>query len=268
MTEPGASFPVVVLGEAVTLVSPMAYFASPRGPESLLRTLGWDPPPIAATLDSLDSFPEDVESLFDALEELAEAADDDEMLQKLGVVGQQLAALIVKTTQLVEQIETALAAVSDFVEDADLGNEDDGLVVRLIDWLVVGFLASEHQRIHAVLLLLGLIEYLDLEEDSARKRRAGTVAKVHWKRLPKLLTNPVEVADAAYDWSTSVNHEKLIARVGGVAGSFGLVSGHVEQSGAAHTALGRPATETTELRVPLVQTVEAGARAEAGLLLS
>ena len=168
-----------------------------------------------------------------------------------------------------------LAPLPSIFEDAFTGfanagfdDPEDGLVIRLIDWLVATFLARSHDRIHAVCLLLGLIEYVETQAEPARMRRATTVAKVHWQRLPILVTNPGQIADDVYDWSTAVDHELLISRLGVVAASFGLVSGFIEQSQEVHDALSRPADERDELRLPIVQAREAGARAEAGLLLS
>ncbi len=268
MSDAQTSLPETVLGEGAALLAPVTRLASATGADWLLHTLGFDSPVISVAGNAFGSLKTDIESLLDSVEDLARTTDPDEKLEKAGTVAGQLASVVAKCAQLSDQIETAFAGAGDFVEHADLGDPDDGLVVRLIDFLVATYLSGNHTRIHAVCLLLGLLDYIDLQAESGRKRLAGTVAKVHWDRVPTLITNPVKVADDVYQWSTAVDHEKLIARIGRVATSFGLISGTVEQSSQVHGALGRPATDTSELRVPLVQTVDQGARAEAGLLLS
>jgi len=264
VTEPKPSFPEVVLAEAIDLAMPLAQVATARGPETLLRTLGWDPPRLSAAIEALESLPDEIEDMLDGLDALAAETDDDQRLQKVGELAQQISAMVVRLSSLPTQLSDAFTGF----EAAGFDDPEDGLVIRLLDWLVVTFLARSHNRIHAFCLLLGLIEYIETDAEQERKRIATTIAKVHWERLPLLVTDPGQVADDVYDWSTEVDHELLIARLSVVAGSFGLISGGVEQSQEVHDALGRPANQADELRLPIVQTRYQGGLAEAGLLLS
>lgn len=170
-----------------------------------------------------------------AVRALATASGDGPVLTALG----NLTLRVVATIDAIDQLRAALQAGPALLNL-------NRLPERLVDHLLLDYAVRKRPELHAILHLLGLVE-----NDAAPAPNAPRHA-IHWDRIGKLFTAPGDLADQVYGWNSTVDTDRLFARMIVLMRSASLPGGLYPQSDSAIAALGN-APGQTELRMPILQ---------------
>lgn len=264
MAETTPTAQAVLLREGASLLETLEILGSQAMTAELLEGLGFDFPgsefPVALT-----GIATDLQQIRTAADALADAQTDQEQASRASTLMGRITALIPKLAALPDQFTDALDDFADFRDDSDI---EDDLLRRLLDLLVVLYLAMNHRTVYRAAVLLGLAGFVDQEEDEPRSRLETRIARVEWERIPLLFSDPLELASQAYDWGGDFKSDLFGARLGSLLHSLGLPAVPVAQDPRLMTALGRPTTDDTAWRLILLREGSGPALVEAGLQMS
>jgi hypothetical protein len=195
--ERGAAALGALLGR---LLAPLDSSAPGPGLKALVADMGWAlPDPVPPALVGLKS----------GVTSLAHGVDD---LDAKVVAGAGAGELIASAAQVVAALVKVVEALADlpsslpaqlppgFVAATNLPSAFAG---RLFDVLIVDGLWSSLPLTSRILRVLGLIERDPKPADPAHFQPAYTARKMHWERIPQLLSDPQQVFKDVYGWGTS-----------------------------------------------------------------
>ncbi|EKV01579.1 hypothetical protein Lepto7375DRAFT_3750 [Leptolyngbya sp. PCC 7375] len=167
----------------------------------------------------------------------------------------ELALKIIKLTKeiiaLDQIVSSSTAAFPEFVARAPL----DDLPFRLLDYLIIEYTRRYRQHIHALMSILGVFEIVDLPENDAIFQPKTLLRKIYWGRLPKLISEPIELFDDIYNWNTEFNYSKFSLRLEAVLRAFLLPGGLYKQGSTLKSALENTSNNLEEIRFPIFQNV-------------
>jgi hypothetical protein len=153
------------------------------------------------------------------------------------VVG-AMAALGVDLNHLEARLTAQLPA--SFVAKTDL---PAAFTRRLLDFCLIGLLASYAPVARAAGSALGLIEETAMQADVGRYQPAYTLRRVRWDRVPALLDEPGTVLRELYGWGTaSIDPAALLSRIDALATRLVAVPIHSRAEPALVRALAPAAT--------------------------
>ena len=255
-----------VIGELALLVRPLAVLRTPKGTGALVRDLGWDFP-------AGDPFPGVPASIGQGLSSVAtahtgfrNATDDMQRFTKAADLLAAVRALLATLPNLGSQLKSALpASYQQFIDNSGI---DTLLFRRLVDRLVMSYVNGRSRAAHDTAVLLGLFEEEAQQKDTQHFRREATVDKVHWERLPKLFSEPLQVADDLYGWNSSFDGELFLEHLSRALAAVGLETVVRPQAEKVADVLRRPLDDRDEHRVQIVATRSGGSFGQAGLALS
>ena len=170
--------------------------------KSFINLLGWELPPgvedIGLAALNISDFVQKLDAVIGAPDEIQE--------DELAMAG-RIADLIVAVSSLVQAIRTLalelptkLASFGDYVERTNIHKE---LPKRLFDFLLANYLANKTPIGFALLHLIDVIDYPYFEADPANFQVEHIRAVTNFSRFKTLITDPKELARAAYGWSTA-----------------------------------------------------------------
>src|SRR5919197_1800525 len=246
-----------VIGELALLVRPLAVLRTPKGTGALVRDLGWDFP-------AGDPFPGVPASIGQGLSSVAtahtgfrNATDDMQRFTKAADLLAAVRALLATLPNLGSQLKSALpASYQQFIDNSGI---DTLLFRRLVDRLVMSYVNGRSRAAHDTAVLLGLFEEEAQQKDTQHFRREATVDKVHWERLPKLFSEPLQVADDLYGWNSSFDGELFLEHLSRALAAVGLETVVRPQAEKVADVLRRPLDDRDEHRVQIVATRSGGA---------
>jgi hypothetical protein len=204
----------------------LSYLAEIQGKVSearaLINLMGWELPPGVEDigLASLD--------LSDFLEKLdaVVGAPDEEWEDELAMVGRiadltlALTALAQTINTLAVELPTRLASFGDYVDRTNIHKE---LPKRLLDFLLVNYLANKYPLAFAILHLIDVIDYPYFEANPAIFQVEHLRAVVHYSHFKILVTDPEQLAEEAYGWSTpQFNAMRFLTRLSLLFQTLGL----------------------------------------------
>ncbi len=176
--------------------------------------------------------------LIAAVRQLASASGDGAVISAIV----NLLARLVATIDAIKQLHSAILAGG----GGGLPHIGD-LPRRLTDFLILDYLERQRTEAHEILLVLGLIEHESTPAAGQSQRL------INWERLGKVFTDPQQIADDTYKWSTNFDAPKFLARLERVMRAAGLPGGIYPQADTTRTLLGNTATDLQELRFPIFQ---------------
>lgn len=229
------------------VVKPLEEIAS--GVIPVVRDLGFDWPVTTSFPVDFSELVADQKAVVTDLVAL-EDAQGDAVYGALATLATDAALLIAKIIDLENKLSSGFTSAETFATQSGIAEE---LPRRLLDYLVANYLVEQQGLLAEVLTVLGILEWRHHEAEAAKFRLERVLPTVHWERLPKLLSNPRELLDLAYGWSTDFDADLLVDRLGGLARKAGLPLGMALQDDQIADALGRPAEGRHELRVALLQ---------------
>ena len=251
--------------ELTLLIEPLRGLASPNDVTALVRDLGFDFPEADAFPIQFDTIVAGVNQARTALAQLAAATTDEERNTALGAVASALTQTLTGVVELASTLESGLSAYQQLLDDSGLPTV---LPRRLLDYIVLSYLAQQHGAITSILLLLGLVDFVRQEaSETTPGRLDAIIPTVHWERLPELFSNPKGILDKTYGWSGDFLADKFLSRLAAVASSLGVPVRVARQNDALADALGRPLDPRIEYRIAVFQEGDpfGGTSAELGL---
>lgn len=197
------------LGHGLQVLAEAA--AAEDGSRALLASLGWDLPP-------------GVDDIGLALVDLSELAEKLEALDAELDAGTTGAALDAKFVDVVLEVQSALvhlravadgiSVAGDYVDKTQIKSE---LLPRLSSLLIVSGLASSSPFALLLLQFCGVVtvEEGDADPDIFQVEHIRPV--IHWERLERLFTDPLELIRETYGWGTAdFDADRLVANLSGL----------------------------------------------------
>ncbi len=178
----------VILTELSLLLEPLADAAEqpqPDGLFGLVQEIGLDLNDILVDPTTINETAAAISSAFSVLRPIVETGEVDESMLA------DLPELIKSISNIIDSFDDfdSLQVKADFVELA-------GDIGRIIfDYLMFEYLASDHPKIFSFFLLFGVAKI----ETKGNKK----FAKFDYQYLPKLFTNPADIATDLYKWGTN-----------------------------------------------------------------
>jgi len=226
-----------ILSQAALALAPLRAIKTADQAAAFCRKLGYDIP-VGAFGSELSALSSGAGDLIDAVRQLTVANDDTGTATAIANMFTRLDAMVSAIQQLHDQIKASGGNLIPNIED---------LPRRLTDFLLLDFLDRARPETHAVLHLLGLIEY----EPAAAKGQPMRL--INWDRWPRVFSDPMRIADDTYQWETNFDFDTLLVRLDRVMRAASLPGGIYPQSDAARTALQNSSTNLREMRFPIFQ---------------
>jgi len=226
-----------VLTQAGVALSPLRAVKTPAQGVELFRKLGYEIP-AGAFGGSLSALGAGGTELITAVKALSSASGD-------AGVATAVADVIAKVVAMVDAINQLHATIKSSGGGA-LPNIND-LPRRLTDYLVLDYFDRLKPEAHAMLLLLGLIEY----EPSPAPNQSMRL--INWERIGWLFNGPSQLFNTTYQWDSNFNSEKFLSRLEGLMRAASLPGGLYPQSETTRLMLGNAAGNQKELRFPFFQ---------------
>jgi hypothetical protein len=225
------------LTEASVALADFRSIDTPARAVRFFRQLGYD---FSGSVfgDALPALGNNVSELVNAVQDLGAAGSDEEIAA--AVV--DLIARIVLTIESIHQLHSQIQAGG----GGGVPNIDE-LPRRLTDFLILNYLHKQRTEVHEILYLLGLIEH-DTSPAAGQSTRV-----INWDRFGQLLTDPGQIADDVYQWSTDFDATEFLTRLERVMRAVPLPGGIYPQADTTRTLLGNTATDLQELRFPIFQ---------------
>jgi len=256
--------------ELALLIEPLRFLSSGAQVTAVVRDLGFDFPEAEAFPAQFNVIVAGVDQVQAALTQLGAATTDDEREAAAMAVLSAVTQVLSGVFELAVTLENGLTAYQQFLDDSQLATL---LPRRLLDFIVLNYLVQQHGVIVSLLLLMGLVDFVEQEANPQTRQLEALIPTVYWERLPLLFSNPKQILDTTYNWSGANGDflaEKFLARLVGVAASLGAPIRLAIQNDALADALGRPLDPRTEYRVAIFQEGDpfGAAAAELGIRLS
>lgn len=190
-----------------------------------------------------------VGTLATGIELLVDADSDEDKLQAVLQLAAQIKDIAVDIADIAQKMQSAGAATAAFFSQAPV----DELPGRLLDYVVSLYTQTYHGTAYAIFLLVGVFDETDMPANAAIFQPAFTLRKVWWKRLPRYVTEPAQLAEEIYHWQSGFDSDLFLTRLEKLLRAFVLPGGIYTQSNATRAALGNNDPATKEIRIPLFQ---------------
>jgi len=263
----GASTVERLLVEVAKMLQPLATALSSRADlQKLLRSFGY----LLADADA-DGTLSAATGQRDALGNLVDA------LETLMCTAQDHSLTLEDMQPVLEQVPAALGLVANFADilvplSARLPSD---FPEEVFDLLITSYLAFQHETIHAIAVLLGLIEYRPVTAGSADPDARDCdylKVSVQWTRLGALFRDPASVAGDLYEWGQDqFASNLLLVRLQTVADTVGVLAVLEDPEQALVAALwpaSVPTNSPAVLRIPMWTAEDDEASAVVGVLLT
>ncbi len=226
-----------LLTECGLAIGPLRNVKTPAQAQAFFRQLGYNIPPgafgsaLAGLASQAGELVTAVRKLSAASGEVAVAAAIANLLTRIGTTVDAIAHL---HDQLKASGAENLPHFNDFPR-------------RLTDFLILDYLDRQRPQLHEILHLLGLIDH------EPKPAPGMSTRLINWERFGQFLTAPSQIADDVYQWNSNFDTEKFFTRLEHVMRAAALPGGLYPQTATTQAALGNPATNLLELRVPIFQ---------------
>lgn len=226
-----------ILTQAGLALAPLRAVKTADQATAFFRKLGYEIP-AGAFGSELSALSSGAGDLIDAVRQLTEANDDTSTAAALANMLSRLDAIVGVIEQLHDQIKASGGNVIPNIED---------LPRRLTDFLLLDFLDRQRPETHAILHLLGLIEF------EPAPAKGQPMRLMNWDRWPQIFSDPMRIANDTYQWETKFDFDKFIVRLERMMRAASLPGGIYPQSDAARSALQNSSPNLREMRFPIFQ---------------
>jgi len=249
-----------VITETAVVLEPLRRIDSAAGALGLIRDLGWELPTVTAFQNGFSSVASGLQGLVTKIGKLANAAGSDDYAELISDAADSITSVISVVNGvdgLRKEVKEGLQTFPVFVTDSGIATEE--LPKRLLDYLIITYLQKRSPGLFAILSLCGIteIENVTVTRSWEPTVRGATypLRRIYWERIPKLFTDPLDIADDVYQWNAAkeFNANLFLQRLDLLLSGFLLPGGLYKQDAAVRTALGRSETDDQELRIPLLQ---------------
>jgi hypothetical protein len=234
--------------EIAAIYDPLRHLDSPERITAFFKDLGYELPG-GQLFAGLPAMVQSIDDLIKDVEQLANANTDDE---KWKAVAKLLAAIVVVVTKIkdaVDVIKSGAASITNFATNSDI----DELPGRLLDYLLSCYLRQNLRQTYGVLFFVGLLDEIDMPQDTGKFQPAFTLHKIWWERLPKYFTEPQNLPETIYKWESGFDSRLFLSRLYVLLSGFRLPGGLYPQSVLLSNALGNTTGGGKELRMPIFE---------------
>jgi hypothetical protein len=99
--------------------------------------------------------------------------------------------------QLPDKLDTVLNTFGTYLDDSGMRGH---IAIRIVDYILINFLADNHSRLYGSLRLTGIIDISFVEKDDYNPD--FYLHQVRWNLFEKLFTDPRNCFETAYGWGT------------------------------------------------------------------
>ena len=232
---------------AANALSAVGEILADDGAEDLLSDLGYKIPGGSDLEDLFGDVVQGAGDLSDALGDVIQAYEDGtyedaSFLLKVLELATAVGEIATAADGLADRAETVFNAAPGFLQDGKI----DQLPRRLVDYLVIRYMAREHPRLAAAFALMGVLT--DEFVPEGEYNPDFYLLEVHWDRIPKWFSEPGKVIEEEYSWGhAEFADHRFLHRFKLLLWQFGVpaVSTHVVD------AQDPSAPGSTELDVPV-----------------
>ncbi|MEO7982459.1 MAG: DUF6603 domain-containing protein [Bacteroidota bacterium] len=122
--------------------------------------------------------------------------------------------------QLPAKVDILLNTYGTYLDDSGIKNN---IAIRIIDYLLINFLADNHPRLYGSFRLIGIIDISFVEKDDYNPDYY--LHQIHWNLFEKIFTDPKNCFETAYGWGTpDLDMAKLFESIKCFAWSNGLTT--------------------------------------------
>jgi hypothetical protein len=174
--------------------------------ELLLRDLGYAPPSEVLAFNELMAAINAVNDLIRALKTLIAADDREEMFK-------QLAKFVVEAGRAIKDLNDFSAKIQANFAGSPLLTLTDivaALPRKLVDYLIVKFLEDYHPTLFGGLLVAGVVDLEDIDDEPTPFHVAYRKRSVIWDQIPKLLSDPLGTIKANFDGGDELLYERFL----------------------------------------------------------
>jgi hypothetical protein len=226
-----------ILTETSLAIAPLRSIRSPEQAIVFFRQLGFELP-AGAGGSSLTALATQAGELVEAIRQLLSASGEGAVASAIATVFARLGTTVDAIAQFKDQIKAG--------GGAGIPNIDD-LPRRLTDFLLLDYLTQQRTQTHETLLLLGLIEDEPTPTSGQPKRR------INWERLEAFFTDPIQIANAVYEWESNFNSDKFLTRLERLMRAAAMPGGLYLQADTTRAVLSNSSPSLQDLRFPLLQ---------------
>lgn len=243
------SFAEALIREVARLLVPLKELANSSKVTSFIKPLG-------SEFDAVEEISLDLNDLVNSLDLLINIINSESNEEK--IIEQSL-DVVIKLKELIPKAETAFTSLA--VDGQRAGKLANLLIRRIFDYLVYQNLRKYHRKIFSVLHLLGIAETVETE-------RGFMVETIHWYRIGKLFTSPMENFNEVYAWEMAFDNNKLLTRLELILQILGIPGGTYRQSDSLREKFDRLPWDEREIRIPVFSHSADDAYAEIDINLS
>ena len=226
-----------ILTQVGLALVPLRAIKKPEQAVAFFRQLGYEISP-AAFGTSLQSLSTEADQLLNSIAQLTEANNEETITSAVLNLFARVKGMVEIVRQLQDQISAAGGTLPPHLDE---------LPRRVVDFLLLDFLARQKPDMHATLHLLGLIEH----EPHPTPEQPSRL--INWNRFGHTVNEPSRIADEVYRWNTDFDTEKFLTRLEHTMRASSLPGGIYPQPAASQAALGNTTHQLPELRFPLFQ---------------
>jgi hypothetical protein len=161
----------------------------------------------------------------------------------------KVSEVCIDVANIAQLMQSAGAAKANFFANAPV----DELPRRLLDYIVANYLETFYGGTYYFLLLLGVTDEIEKTADASIFQPDFTLRKIWWERLPRYITEPLDLSEEIYQWETNFDSDLFLVRLEKVLRGFILPGGIYDQNPQSKTGLGNTAADTKEIRIPVFQ---------------
>ncbi len=160
---------------------------------------------------------------------------DASFMPKVIELAKAVGAFAQAANALVQRAQTVFAGMQDFLDNAPI----DELPRRLLDYLLVRYLRSDHPRVAAALEVLGATGQTFVPAGAYNPD--FYLITVRWERVQRALTDPHSIMADEYAWGSVAFHDDLLLeRLNGLLWLFGVTGSTVDETDTADPAAPPP----------------------------
>lgn len=187
------------IGKLLSLLKKM--LEDSRRAKAMVNALGWELPPGAEDigLTSID-LTEFLEKLRIVLESSEEEWEDETLIAaRITALAIAMGNLVEEINHLAQELPAQLAEYGDYISRTSIHQE---LPRRILDLLIVSYLANNSFLAFTILHLLNIIEFKHFEADEENYQVEHIRAIVHYDNVSSLFSDPRRHMQESYGWGT------------------------------------------------------------------
>ncbi|MEO1624774.1 MAG: DUF6603 domain-containing protein, partial [Bacteroidota bacterium] len=209
-----------ILPHLVSIVQVANNLQGSQAIRDMLNSVGYELPEELSVTSSISDISSSVENVQQLLLDIYdEETPLEERILKIQEARQEITTIVGGVVELQTNLESDLTLVPNFL---GLSSFQDEFLRRLFDYMILKFLEEKFFKAYSLLLLLGVASETKMEADESIFQPDFTLYRIHWDRLPTYFSDPMDVANQAYNWESDFNSNLFFVNLDRVTRAFYL----------------------------------------------